>query len=272
MRSIGNICIVGRRRPHIKLSYDVKGIRAHKSSPPAQLKTCLVILLGMVVAACGGAADTPVLVPSNTSDVVSFNTSDGIRLEGRLFGQSQTGVVLAHMFPADQSSWWNFAQELDEEGYMALTFDFRGYGGSGGDQDIKLIDRDVEAAFEFLGEQGARAVFLAGASMGGTASLKLAARQAVSGVISLSAPIEFKGLSLEDEQVQVPVLLLASQGDRGATKSVNDMINEGIVGGPELVRRVVFEEGNDHGTDILEGKVAASAREEILSFLQEYRP
>ena len=173
---------------------------------------------------------------------------------------------------ADKGKYPDSLNTLVEEGYMALTFDFRGYGGSGGNQDIELIDRDVEAAFEFLGEQGARAVFLAGASMGGTASLKLAARQAVPGVISLSAPIEFKGLSLEDEQVQVPVLLLTSQGDRRATKSADEMINEGIVGGPELVRQVVFEEGNDHGTDILEGEVATSAREAILSFLQEYGP
>src|SRR3972149_1326741 len=61
--------------------------------------------------------------------VVTFTTDDRGTLSGRLFkGQNSdaAGVVLAHMYPADQTSWWDYARTLAAEGYVALTFDFRG--------------------------------------------------------------------------------------------------------------------------------------------------
>ena len=204
--------------------------------------------------------------------MVSFATSDGIGLEGRLFGQGQTGVVLAHMFPTDQSSWWTFAQELTEEGYMALTFDFRGFGKSRGEQDIDLLDRDVEAGVDFLASRGAQTVFLIGASMGGTASLKLAARQLVPGVVSLSAPITFKELTIADDMIRVPVLLMVSEGDRGAKKSMDDMIEGAVVGGAELTEQVLYLGRNDHGTDILIGPNGDDAQQAIFAFLREHGP
>src|SRR5712664_280032 len=36
---------------------------------------------------------------------VSFSTSDGVLLRGHLYGHGSVGVILAHMFPADQSDW-----------------------------------------------------------------------------------------------------------------------------------------------------------------------
>ena len=195
-----------------------------------------------------------------------------MEIKGRLFGESQQGVVLAHMYPADQTSWWAFAQVLAEEGYMALAFDFRGYGESGGDKKVELMVRDVKAALEFLRAQGASAVFLMGASMGGTASLKVASREDVAGVVSLSAPVEFRGISLNGEQVRVPTLLMATVGDQSAAKSLDKMIEQGIVGGPELTERVLFVNGNDHGTDILKGENGAGATHSILGFLEARKP
>ena len=42
------------------------------------------------------------------------------------------GRDLAHMYPADQSDWTDFAQVLAAQGYQALTFDFRGFTESEG--------------------------------------------------------------------------------------------------------------------------------------------
>ena len=227
------------------------------------------IIMCLVLLGCGAEA-TPVPVPLETSSAVSFSTEDGVEIRGRLFGQGQRGVVLAHMYPADQRSWWEFAQVLAEKGYMTLTFDFRGYGDSGGNKEIKLIDRDVEAALEFLRTQGASTVFLIGASMGGTTALKVAARQTVAGVVSLSAPVELRGISVKGERVLVPALLMATEGDVSAKRSLESMLDGGIVG--ELTESVVYEEGDDHGTDILRGKNADGARERILSFLETNVP
>ena len=60
-----------------------------------------------------------------------------MQLAGRLFGDpasARTGIVFAHMLPADQTSWFEFAKRRRDQGYLALTFDFRGYcpGGDGG--------------------------------------------------------------------------------------------------------------------------------------------
>jgi dienelactone hydrolase len=116
------------------------------------------------------------------STAVTFDSADGVHLEGRLFGRgNDVGVVLSHELPADQSSWWDFAQRLADEGYLALTFDFRGYcpggnaGCSQGERDISQIWQDVLGAVDFVRAQGAGRVMLVGASMGGTASLVAAA-------------------------------------------------------------------------------------------------
>ena len=227
----------------------------------------VVATMCLALVGCG-EEETPIPAPL-ASAPVAFTTEDGVEIKGRLFGPGATGVVMAHMYPADQRSWWDFAQVLAERGYMALAFDFRGYGESSGDKKISLVDLDVEAAVDFLKELGVSDVFLVGASMGGTASLKVSAQQEVSGVVSLSAPVEFQGIDVKAERVKVPVLLIATRGDGSAKRSLELMVEEGIVG--ELAETIVYEAGNDHGTDILKGENSAAARERILAFLEAHR-
>lgn len=233
--------------------------------------TLALTISAVALTACGGepkATPTPV----DNSRPASFVTEDDVTLHGRLFGQGDIGVVLAHMFPADQTSWWDFAATLAEQGYMALSFDFRGYGQSDGAKDIEFIDRDVEAAFDFLKAEGSSTVFLAGASMGGTASLIVAARRSeeVRGVVSVSTPVDFIGISLTEERIQVPVLLMAADGDGSAMESLNDMITRGIVG-PQA-ESSIYEESEDHGTNLLKGDHGEAVRDRILSFLLTHRP
>ena len=79
--------------------------------------------------------DTPQGSTAN-SKAITFESTDGVTLAGRLFGPDQgtAGVVLAHMLPSDQSAWYFFANRLGERGYRVLTFNFRGYcpGGEAG--------------------------------------------------------------------------------------------------------------------------------------------
>ena len=78
-------------------------------------------------------------------------------------------------------------------------------------------------------------------------------------------------LSIEESNIRIPVLLMASEEDRGAIRSINDMIEDGIVGGSELTDRVLYHGQNDHGTDILTGPNGDDAREIIFGFLREHR-
>ena len=121
-----------------------------------------------------------------------------MQLAGRLFGpaDARAGVVLAHMLPADQRAWYPFAQRLAEQGFRVLTFDFRGYcpGGDGGcSEGTKQVDAapsDLQAAVDRLRADGVDRVGIAGASMGGTAALLVAAEdpRGIPAVVSVSAP------------------------------------------------------------------------------------
>lgn len=146
---------------------------------------------------------------------VTFTTEDGIDINGNIFGSGNRWVILSHMFPTDQTSWFDFAQYLADNGYIVLTYDFRGYGKSGGNQDIPNIDKDLEAALVFVRQHDAEKVFLMGASMGGTVSLIVASRQPVDGVISFSSPAKMMSLSAINviKNINTPKLFIASRGD-----------------------------------------------------------
>ena len=115
------------------------------------IRRSIVPILAVValVSACG--ADTP-LGSTEGSKEITFESTDGVTLSGRLFGPNEgsAGIVLAHMFPSDQSAWYFFANRLGEQGYRVLTFDFRGYcpggdaGCSEGEKNIPAIWQDVE--------------------------------------------------------------------------------------------------------------------------------
>jgi pimeloyl-ACP methyl ester carboxylesterase len=141
----------------------------------------LLVLLTASASLVGCSGEGPA-ADLTGSRPVSFAAADGVGLEGRLFGDGTSAVVLSHMRPADQTSWYRFANRLADAGFLVLTYDFRGYcpGGDGGcsegDRDIDSMWQDVVGAVAFVRERGAADVSLVGASMGGTASLGAAAR------------------------------------------------------------------------------------------------
>ena len=116
---------------------------------PAKPASLLAVALALLILGCNANPG-----PGGGATKVSFDTVDGIQLSGHLFGSGDVGVVLSHMRPADQESWWPFARVLRDRGFQALAYDFRGYRDSQGELDIDNIDKDVEAALSFLKGQG----------------------------------------------------------------------------------------------------------------------
>ena len=230
------------------------------------LGTLLVIL----ALAVGCSGDDPPEDPPGDYESVTFTSTDDVSLHGRLFGggEGKPGVVLSHMFPADQQSWQPFAETLAELGYMVLTFDFRGYGRSEGKKEIDKIHWDVEGAVQLLRERGVRGVFLMGASMGGTASLKVAARENFLGVVTLSAPTEFRGLEVlsEMDQVETAVLLIVAEDD--AARHDAAQLFDAAPG----TRLIEIYLGDDHGTDLLTGEVGDLVKERLLEFVGAFVP
>lgn len=194
---------------------------------------------------------------------VSFTTSDGVLLRGHLYGTGSTGVILAHMFPADQSDWTDFAQVLAGHGYQALTFDFRGFTESEGRSGTEFAGADLLAAYRFLRPRVAR-IFIAGASLGAEAAILVAAREDVAGLILISAPTSFGGLVVTESirHVRAPILFVTSAGDP-------------LVGGqPEILYRLAqapksieVYPGRAHGTALLFGPHGAELRALMLRFI-----
>jgi pimeloyl-ACP methyl ester carboxylesterase len=209
------------------------------------------------------------------STPVSWESDDGTRIEGRLFGNGSVGVVLAHMFPADQTSWYDFASTLADEGYTALTFNFRGYcpggegGCSGGERTIPEIWRDVASAASFLaGRDGIDRVVVVGASMGGTAALIVAASGDVSlaGVATLSAPLSFEGLAIDTARlasIGAPKLFVAGAQDGSAAEAAQTLFD-----GSNPPKDIEIAPVGDHGTDLLTGTRGEVVRRRLLTFLQ----
>jgi pimeloyl-ACP methyl ester carboxylesterase len=187
-----------------------------------------------------------------------------VQLIGHLYGDRGPGVVLAHMYPADQRSWSAFAETLAARGVRALTFDFRGYGESGGTKDVAAAARDHEGAYRYVVGRKIRPVWLVGASMGGTAALMVAARVPVAGVATLSAPLAFQGLDATGAlpEIRVPALLVAARDDGAAAATATRMAAALPTPG-----RVELVDGGAHGTQLLEGPTAAAVTELLLSFL-----
>jgi dienelactone hydrolase len=209
-------------------------------------------------------------MPSGRRDLggehVSFTTSDGVLLRGHLYGRGSTGVILAHMFPADQSDWTDFAQVLAVHGYTALTFDFRGFTESEGASGTQFADLDLIAAYEFLSPRVSR-MFIAGASLGAEAAIIVATRKPVAGLILISTPTSFGGLTVDEaiRDVTAPILFVTSADDP-------------LIGGqPEILFRSAIAPksfqtypGSAHGTAILFGPHGAELRTLMLAFIASH--
>jgi pimeloyl-ACP methyl ester carboxylesterase len=215
-------------------------------------------LFAVLLAACASGA-TP------AGKIMRFTTDDGIELTGEIRGSGTVGIVLSHAFAEDRASWADFADFLQGEGYLTLTFDFRGYGDSGGERIIPEIWRDVLAAAARLRDRGAQSIVLVGASMGGTASLIAASRTDVNGVVTLSAPTTFMGLAAPPEvlaAIDEPKLFLAAEGDESAPESALTLYERS-----SGAKRVEIVNGESHGTELLEGGQAEVVRNMVLQFL-----
>jgi alpha-beta hydrolase superfamily lysophospholipase len=205
-----------------------------------------------------------------TDEPVRFETSDGVTIAGHLYssgGPKRKVVVLAHEFPKDQTAWTGFANQLAAAGIDALTFDFRGYGETGGDKDVSKIDLDLEYAARFIASRDYAKVYLFGASMGGTAAIKVAARLDLAGLVTLSAPDDFMGLDAREDIAAVtePKLFIAARGDDGAPGAVDFFMQQ--ASGP---KDSTIYEGSEHGTDILRGPSGPDLETALFAFLDQY--
>jgi pimeloyl-ACP methyl ester carboxylesterase len=118
---------------------------------------------------------------------VQFEAADGVQLVGRIFGDGEVGVVMAHMGREgdSQRDWFRLARPLAERGYFVLTYNRRGVCSapgqecSAGADDYASSWKDVVGAVEAVPSRSATNVVLIGASIGAMASLYASVSQRV---------------------------------------------------------------------------------------------
>jgi len=243
---------------------------------PVRARPIAMLLVGAIALVACGEPPPPDLSDSRP---VTFESRDGVTLAGRLFGDGSTAVVLSHMRPDDQRSWFAFANRLADQGYLVLTYDFRGYcpGGEGGcsqgDLQVSAIWQDVLGAMDFVRSEGATSVALVGASMGGTASLVAAGQEGSDPevVVTLSAPASIEGLNVDAallQRVTANKLFIAGVGDAAGAASAEQLyeIAAPPKGPPEIVP------ADDHGIDLLTGSRGEAVQRIIETYLAQFAP
>jgi pimeloyl-ACP methyl ester carboxylesterase len=247
------------------------------TAPNRVRRAALVSASAILLAGCGSDPAEPSEPPSG-SEAVTFAARDGVTLEGRLFGGGTTGVVLSHMLPADQRSWFDYAERLAGQGYLVLTYNFRGFcpggdaGCSQGERDISSIWQDVLGASDLVRSRGATSVVLVGASMGGTASLVAGAEEPAGAevIVTLSAPTSIQGLVADAsllQRVSANKLFVAGVGDAAAAASA-----EQLYATAPPPKRVEIVPADDHGTDLLTGPQGEVVSRLIETYLAQFAP
>lgn len=259
--------------------------------------TAFLFLLPALLLACGGddakavPTSTPTLadsasikstpVPATTSapgptstprvssagePFVFQSTADGQTMKGHLYanaGPKRKVVILAHGASEDQSVWQPFAQELAAKGIAAVTFDFRGYGETGGAKEPSKLATDLEVAVRFLKSQDWTLVYIVGSDIGGTAALKVAVNQDLAGVATVSSvPNAGNGLDATSDIAKVvePKLFMAGGTDMAANSAVITMSSSAT--DPKTTQSIAGTSA--HGVALLQNETAKQA---LLSFI-----
>lgn len=132
----------------------------------SRILLAIVAALGLAVCELAVASEG-----MNETQAVTFLAEDGGTISGIVYGKSARAVVLVHGGQYRKESWDSQARGLVEAGLMALAIDLRGFGSSTGpgqaDPYTAPLYLDVLAAVRYLRANGARAVAVIGASMGG---------------------------------------------------------------------------------------------------------
>jgi esterase/lipase len=202
------------------------------------------------------------------SHTVTFDTTEGATITGELYGSGETAVIFSVMGECTPG-WREFAQLTAAQGFMALTYQWRGCRANSVDNVlIRKFVEDTRAAIAFAREQGAEKIILVGASLGGCASAKLAVESGASGLIVLASPPSIPQWGFEiqsaDLNTEIPKLFITAENDNTvppeATHELYDLASE-----PKDWQTYP---GSAHGTNLFDTESKSALQRRILEFIQ----
>ena len=200
------------------------------------------------------------------SHTVTFETPDGTTITSELYGSGRTAVIFSMMGNCKQG-WREFAQLTAAQGLMALTYQWRGCRAAGvsDDNEMRKFVDDLRGAINFVRDQGAEKIILAGASLGGCASAKLAVESKANGLIVIASPPEipqwnFK-IEAADVNADIPKLFITAEDDNtvaaSKTRALYDLAAE--------PKEWQTYPGTAHGTDLFETQNGEELQQRILN-------
>jgi alpha/beta superfamily hydrolase len=200
---------------------------------------------------------------------VTFETPDGATLTGELYGSGKTAVIFSVMGNC-KPGWRELAQLTAAQGLMALTYQWRDCGPAGPVSDAQLIKNfvnDARGAIDFVRSQGVEKIILAGASLGGIASAKLAVESKASGLIIFASPPKIPNydfsIAVSDLDVNIPKLFITAENDSVVSAKESRKMYE-LAAEP---REWQTYPGTAHGTDLFKTEKGKEAQERILAFI-----
>lgn len=186
---------------------------------------------------------------------VNIQAPDGVILKGTYFspGNLGPGMLLLHQCDMDQRAWDGLASDLANAGLHVLTFDFRSFGETGGDDAAReKWPGDVDAAYAHLLSQDGvdrTRVAVGGASCGVAQSADLATRRPeIKTLLLLSSS---RAAAAKDHIANTPALAVfgaASEGDEGSAAGIREALEASKH--PRSVLKIY--PGTEHGVPMFE--------------------
>lgn len=198
---------------------------------------------------------------------VTFSAADGTRLKGTYYAAPRPGpaVLLLHMCNTTRTSWEPLGRQLAAAGIHALSFDYRGFGESGGErfdlnrgQELQAVVNtkwpgDIDKAYDFLlAQPGVDRTRLgaAGGSCGVAHATRLARRHAdVRSLVLLAGGLDIESLTYITETPWLPIFAAAADDDQYDRDAPGTMRWILAMSGNPRNRFSGFKDGK-HGTEI----------------------
>jgi dienelactone hydrolase len=170
---------------------------------------------------------------------LTFEMNDGVKLDATYFAANGRGPALLFLNMCDpsrdQDEWTGVATALASRGYHVLTFDYRGFGESGGERptNLRSVDEampfwrehwmnDVRSAFDTLASQegvDAETIGIAGASCGVFMGLEFSIENRdVKSLVFLGGPTEKSQRDKLATMSDIPILLISGD-ERGPNET-----------------------------------------------------
>jgi uncharacterized protein len=225
-------------------------------------------------ATTGPAAIGPA-VAAGSVDAAVIETSDGVRLTGRVYGRGPTAVVLSNMGDNDPGAWETFAPTLAARGYTVLTYSFR-YPRRTTTFTAEFAAAtvtDLRGAIALMRRRGATRLVLIGASLGGLATAKVAGGAGAAAVVIIAAPSGLPAYGFAVDPAEMAALtmpsLFASSVDDPIVPLAQTTSLYDRAPGPKQLQTYP---GTAHGVQIFATASGDALRQRLVDFVTAHAP